>query len=189
MTYFIYQICLSPTAPYYQMLALFCGHPFCLSCWGEYLTTRIVSERMVMAITCPAYNCAALIDARTVFNLLPDVNIRLKYQKLVAGDFVLYNDLLRWCPGPDCDWVIRVSNIEPRRVTCRRGHSFCFACASNWHEPVHCWMRDGSKNATKTMQRPSGFWSTQKCYICDSYQIVLLIIVDCTFLFLGMPHL
>ena len=23
-------------------------------------------------------------------------------------------------------------------MTCRCGHTFCFACGNNWHEPVRC---------------------------------------------------
>lgn len=48
------------------------------------------------------------------------------------------NRLLRWCPSPDCSSVIRVQHVESRPVTCRCGHTFCFACGNNWHEPVRC---------------------------------------------------
>lgn len=48
------------------------------------------------------------------------------------------NRLLRWCPSPDCNNVIKVQSVEPRPVTCKCFHTFCFLCGENWHDPVKC---------------------------------------------------
>ena len=48
------------------------------------------------------------------------------------------NRLLRWCPAPDCNNVIRVESVQARPVTCSCSYTFCFSCGEAWHEPVPC---------------------------------------------------
>ena len=48
------------------------------------------------------------------------------------------NRLMRWCPAPDCNNAARVGHVDARPVKCKCGHSFCFACGENWHDPVRC---------------------------------------------------
>ena len=45
---------------------------------------------------------------------------------------------MRWCSAPNCSNAIRASHIEPKPVKCVCGHTFCFACSENWHDPVRC---------------------------------------------------
>jgi len=131
------EVCVS-ILPSSVMSGLECGHRFCHTCWTEYLTMKIMSEGIGQTIACAAHGCDVLIDDATVMRLLPDTKVRLKYQHLITNSFVECNRLLRWCPSPDCSSVIRVQHVESRPVTCRCGHTFCFACGHNWHEPVRC---------------------------------------------------
>ena len=76
------------------MSGLECGHRFCVSCWAEYLTTKIMSEGIGQTISCAAHNCEILIDDATVMKLVPDAKVRLKYQHLITNSFVEVGRLL-----------------------------------------------------------------------------------------------
>lgn len=47
-------------------------------------------------------------------------------------------------------------HVESRPVVCKCGHTFCFECGENWHDPVQCrllkkWMKkcaDDSETST-----------------------------------------
>uniref|UniRef100_A0A1Y1JWN5 RBR-type E3 ubiquitin transferase n=1 Tax=Photinus pyralis TaxID=7054 RepID=A0A1Y1JWN5_PHOPY len=121
-----------------QMTGLECGHRFCYPCWNEYLTTKVMEEGVGKSIACAAHNCPILVDDQSAMRLLNDPQIRVKYQHLITSSFVECNRLLRWCPGPDCNYAIKVAYVDALPVTCRCGHVFCFACGEHWHEPVRC---------------------------------------------------
>ncbi|XKL68058.1 hypothetical protein PGB90_003549 [Kerria lacca] len=124
--------------PSSMMTGLECSHRFCTHCWTEYLTTKIMEEGLGQTISCAAHGCDILVDDATVMNLVKDSKVRLKYQQIITNSFVQCNRLLRWCPSPDCNNVIKVHNVEPRPVTCKCLHTFCFLCGENWHDPVKC---------------------------------------------------
>ncbi len=52
--------------------------------------------------------------------------------------FIKCNSYLRRCPIPGCSSVIRVKRKESRPVTCGRGHTFCFNCRNDFHDPFRC---------------------------------------------------
>uniref|UniRef100_A0AAY5K7H9 RBR-type E3 ubiquitin transferase n=1 Tax=Esox lucius TaxID=8010 RepID=A0AAY5K7H9_ESOLU len=52
-----------------------CGHKFCMQCWGDYLTTKIIEEGMGQTISCPAHSCDILVDDNTVMSLLDVVDV------------------------------------------------------------------------------------------------------------------
>lgn len=120
------------------LTGLECGHRFCINCWREYLHNKIMEEGMGQTIECAAHNCNILVDDVSVMRLIKDSKVRLKYQHLITNSFVECNRLLRWCPSPDCNYAIKVLYVDTRPVTCKCGHTFCFACGENWHEPVKC---------------------------------------------------
>jgi len=131
------EICLM-SLPASMMTGLECGHRFCAKCWTEYLTTKIIEEGMGQTITCAAHGCDILVDDATVMRLITEPKVRLKYQHLITNSYVECNRLLRWCPQPDCSNALKVLHVEPRPVTCTCGHTFCFSCGENWHDPVKC---------------------------------------------------
>uniref|UniRef100_A0A8C5ASN4 RBR-type E3 ubiquitin transferase n=1 Tax=Gadus morhua TaxID=8049 RepID=A0A8C5ASN4_GADMO len=65
-----------------------CGHKFCMQCWGDYLTTKIIEEGMGQTISCPAHSCDILVDDNTVMRLITDSKVKLKYQHLITNSFV-----------------------------------------------------------------------------------------------------
>uniref|UniRef100_A0A673W870 RBR-type E3 ubiquitin transferase n=1 Tax=Salmo trutta TaxID=8032 RepID=A0A673W870_SALTR len=65
-----------------------CGHKFCMQCWGDYLTTKIIEEGMGQTISCPAHSCDILVDDNTVMRLITESKVKLKYQHLITNSFV-----------------------------------------------------------------------------------------------------
>lgn len=131
------EICFSLFPPS-MMTGLECGHRFCKPCWGEYLTTKIMEEGVGQSIACAAHGCDILVDDVRVMDLVPDSRVKVKYQHLITNSFVECNRLLRWCPSADCTYAVKVSYVDARPVVCKCGHTFCFDCGENWHDPVQC---------------------------------------------------
>lgn len=130
-------ICLIPM-PVNAMTGLECGHEFCTICWTEYLTTKIMDEGMGQKISCAAHRCDILVDDMTVMKLVSDSRVKLKYQQHITNSFVDCNLLMRWCPAADCIYAAKVTYSDAKPVDCNCGHSFCFSCGNNWHDPVKC---------------------------------------------------
>lgn len=124
--------------PLSMMTGLACGHRFCTECWTVYLTTKIMEHGQVQTIPCSAVGCDIVVDDQTVMNLIKDPKVKLKYQHLITNSFITCNRLLQHCPQPDCNNVIKVQYSEACAVTCKCGHTFCFQCCRNWHDPVKC---------------------------------------------------
>jgi hypothetical protein len=70
------------------MTGLECGHRFCVQCWGEYLTTKIMEEGVGQTIACAAHGCDILVDDATVMRLVREPKVKLKYQHLITNSFV-----------------------------------------------------------------------------------------------------
>lgn len=151
------------------MTGLQCGHRFCLTCWCEYLTTKIVTEGLGQSISCAAHGCDILVDDVTVTNLVHDARVRVKYQQLITNSFVECNPLLRWCPSVDCTYAIKVAYVESRPVRCKCGHEFCFVCGENWHDPVKCrWLKKWIKKCDDDSETSN--WiaaNTKECPKCN----------------------
>lgn len=120
-------ICYS-TKPNSDMAGLECGHTFCITCWRQYLTFKIMHEGIGQTIPCPA-KCDILVDDRTVLNLVEDADVRRKYQHLITNSFVECNRSMRWCPGTNCTNAIKasycdVAMVRPR-ASARSHRSLC----------------------------------------------------------------
>jgi len=122
-----------------DMAALDCGHFFCAPCWSGYLSFKIVQEGSIQMIECPDPKCHMVVDDQTLLNIVTP-QIKVKYLKLIMDYYVQCNKLIKWCSAPDCNYAIKVSYLEPRSVKCKCGHSFCFSCSEDWHEPINCEM-------------------------------------------------
>lgn len=71
-----------------MMTGLECNHRFCIQCWTEYLTTKIIEEGVGQTIACAASGCDILVDDATVMRLVRDPKVRMKYQHLITNSFV-----------------------------------------------------------------------------------------------------
>ncbi|OQV19278.1 E3 ubiquitin-protein ligase ARIH1 [Hypsibius exemplaris] len=119
-----------------------CGHTFCLPCWEEYLTAKITKENVCSKIGCPAHKCPTLLDSDFILELLViSPAVQEKYQTGLVNDFVQVTKNLRWCPGKDCEGVVRLTTASSDWICISCPHcreTSCFLCGEPWHEPVLC---------------------------------------------------
>ena len=89
--------------------------------WFLYLITYSFFSLIGLSqnITCAAFNCFNIVDDKAVMNLVSEDTVKVRYRQSICRSYVNCNKRLRWCPGRDCDKVIKVSE-ELRRVTCNR---------------------------------------------------------------------
>ncbi|XP_067014789.2 potential E3 ubiquitin-protein ligase ariadne-2 [Anabrus simplex] len=118
--------------------SLACGHPFCKDCWGMHFEVKIIQGAST-GICCMAHNCAVLAPEDFVLGLLRRSNLREKYQQFAFRDYVRTHPELRFCPGPNCQVVVRAKEPKAKRVTCNHCRtSFCFKCGMDYHAPTDC---------------------------------------------------
>ncbi|CAG2114667.1 unnamed protein product [Medioppia subpectinata] len=157
-----------------SMFGLDCDHLYCRQCWTQYLTTKIMSEGDVMAITCAHSDCKLIIDDEDVLKLIADELVKAKYQRLTTNSFVESNRLLRWCPRPDCLHAFSVVSKEAHPVTCVCGTQICFGCGEANHEPIGChllreWNIKSAGNNSERIDGKTANWiitNTKECPKC-----------------------
>lgn len=154
--------------PEKEMASLECMHKFCKDCWRVYLKTKIIDEGMGLSISCAAHKCDILVDDSTVMSLVEDPAVKNKYQHLITNSYVEFNRLMRWCPAPDCNNVIKAVYFDAQPVQCACEHLFCFGCGENWHDPVRCrWLRKWIKKCDDDSETSN--WiaaNTKECPKC-----------------------
>jgi len=159
-----------------QMFSLDCGHLFCKSCWNQYLTSKIMSEGIVNAMTCAETDCKIIVNDEQVLQLLDNVSVKAKYQRLTTNSYVESNRLLRWCPKPDCMYAFSVKFSEPHLVVCVCGTQICFACGQTNHQPIECdllreWNRQCAGNNNQQIDGKTANWiitNTKECPKCGA---------------------
>ncbi|KAK2719182.1 hypothetical protein QYM36_004874 [Artemia franciscana] len=133
-----------------------CGHRFCRNCLCEYLSLKIVDEGVSQTVQCPTFKCGISFDDTTVLDLVKDSKVLLKYHQLITNSFVECNMFLRWCPGADCNYAIRLDEFSSPTVQCNCGEIFCFKCGLlDGHSPISCsiynqWIKK-SKDESETL--------------------------------------
>jgi ariadne-1 len=158
-----------------QTFAMKCGDRFCVDCYRRYLTQKIKEEGEAARIQCPADNCHRTLDSRTL-DLLVAPELQGRYRELLNRTYVEDNEILKWCPAPNCENAIEcpvkkkdLSRIVPT-VSCHCGHCFCFGCGLNDHQPAPCelvkkWLKkcaDDSETANWISA------NTKECPKCNS---------------------
>lgn len=63
---------------------------------------------------------------------MPEINFSIVFPQSDAS--------LEWCPGPDCNNVIKAENTSKHLLNCACdcGYEFCFKCREAPHEPLPC---------------------------------------------------
>uniref|UniRef100_A0A8C4Q4E0 RBR-type E3 ubiquitin transferase n=1 Tax=Eptatretus burgeri TaxID=7764 RepID=A0A8C4Q4E0_EPTBU len=126
-----------------------CGHCFCRACWEAYLNVKI-KEGETDNILCPAYNCYQLVPVEVIEGLISREMAR-RYLQFDIKAFVESNPTIRWCPVPGCDRAVQLSGpttnmagilpsqlLRAPAVDCGNGHTFCWECLGEAHEPCDC---------------------------------------------------
>jgi ariadne-1 len=120
-----------------------CNHRFCMECYQCYLSQKITDEGTSRPIKCPEHGCDAYLDDSTL-ECVADEVVLSRYKMLQIQAFVNNHDHFRWCPAPDCDYVVEC-HVLPRSlvyivptVQCACTHVFCFGCGLPDHRPATC---------------------------------------------------
>ena len=163
-------ICLESTKDSKQD-ALSCGHKFCRSCWTSHLDIQ-VSQGATITIECMAQGCRILIPEDFALSRLSVPIHREKYEQFSFYEFVKSHPFLRFCPGVNCNGVIRAQDILPLKVTCEYCQvTFCFKCASDYHAPTDCetikrWLTKCADDSETANYISAHTKDCPKCHIC-----------------------
>ncbi|POS85938.1 RING/U-box [Erysiphe pulchra] len=139
---FMCEICYEDDA-HLQTFALKCGHRYCIDCYRQYLSQKILEEGEAARIQCAKDGCKRIMDAISV-NILVTPNLKTRYDELLTRTYVEDKEKMRWCPAPDCVNAIECGikkkdlNMVVPTVTCNCKHRFCFGCGLADHQPAPC---------------------------------------------------
>ena len=115
-----------------------CNHRACYDCLQQYLKIEI-SESRVM-ITCP--ECTELIHPNDIRMILNDEDFTCKYEKFMLRRVLVAEADARWCPAPDCGFVVIASGCAGcPKLQCHRpgcDTNFCYHCKQEWHPNQTC---------------------------------------------------
>jgi ariadne-1 len=163
-----------------SMSAPRCGHRYCDTCWGTYLTGK-VEEGVSASIGCMEPSCTVSLEAAYVQALTPSATFA-KYSQFARDCFVAERSDIKWCPAPGCTKAIHVGStgsLESKPVSCSCGFVFCFNCSHEVHYPLSCdqldkWMQkaaDDSQTAkwikVNTKKCPKCKWPIEKNGGCN----------------------
>lgn len=66
-------------------------------------------------------------------------NFKEKYLQWHCKQFTDHNRKIKWCPAKNCNYIIEKNDFaEKDIVQCKCGHSFCFKCMEEEHQPTSC---------------------------------------------------
>lgn len=136
-TYIACTVCITPQLQE-KFFSLSCLHLFCKDCWTAHFEVQI-DQGISTAISCMARECEVLVPEDFVLKHLTKANLREKYQQFTFKDYVKSHPQLRFCPGPDCQVIIRSPESRAKRSVCSHCKSvFCFSCGMDYHAPTDC---------------------------------------------------
>jgi len=154
-------------SPELSVSSLACGHKFCDTCWGHYLTLKV--EEGETRVRCPAESCHLRVPTEVVAALSPAA-IAAKHTHFLLDSVILESRRLSWCPFPSCALSVDASAHAGNFVTCAKGHSFCVECSQEAHAPAECstvkmWLKKCDDDS-ETCNWLSA--NTQECPKCHS---------------------
>ncbi|KAG8230447.1 hypothetical protein J437_LFUL014711, partial [Ladona fulva] len=97
--------------------SLACGHAFCRDCWAMHFEVKIM-QGVSTGIGCMAQECEVLAPEDMILSLLTRPNLREKYQQFAFRDYVKSHPELRFCPGPNCQVIVRAKEPAAKRALC-----------------------------------------------------------------------
>nr|XP_019556560.1 potential E3 ubiquitin-protein ligase ariadne-2 [Aedes albopictus] len=151
--------------------SLSCQHSFCRDCWAMHFEIQI-SQGISTQIGCMEQRCDVRVPEDLVLNLLNRPMLRDKYQQFAFADYVKSHPELRFCPGPNCQIIIRSADISPKKATCKVClTSFCFRCGTDYHAPTDCqiirkWLTKCADDSETANYISAHTKDCPKCHIC-----------------------
>lgn len=131
-------LCLSELPQQCFPLLTSCSHRACIDCLRLYLRIEISESRV--NISCP--QCIEPIHPNDIKTILNDEIYLHKYENFMLRRVLVTEPDSRWCPAPDCDYVVIASGCAscPRLRCSRPGceTSFCYHCKQEWHPNLTC---------------------------------------------------
>lgn len=130
--------------PAKEMKQLACRHSHCLTCWQDYLESRIDQNGCGQGLLCPS-RCNQVADDETILEILTNnESLRRRYQHYLLETYVASNRLTKWCPGNNCNTIVKMRSYTPKcsqMIECDHCKTtFCFNCGKQWHEPAPCFL-------------------------------------------------
>lgn len=116
--------------------------------------------------------CNVRVPEDLVLTLVTRPVMREKYQQFAFKDFVKSHPELRFCPGPNCQIIVRSREIAPKRVVCTFcTTSFCFKCGMDYHAPTDCqiirkWLTKCADDSETANYISANTKDCPKCHIC-----------------------
>uniref|UniRef100_U5ELC0 RBR-type E3 ubiquitin transferase n=1 Tax=Corethrella appendiculata TaxID=1370023 RepID=U5ELC0_9DIPT len=150
---------------------LSCGHSFCHECWSMHFETQI-NQGISTQIGCMESMCDVLAPEDFVLNLLNRPILREKYQQYAFADYVKSHPELRFCPGPNCQIIVRSPDISPKKACCTICQTvFCFRCSANYHAPTDCtiirrWLTKCADDSETANYISAHTKDCPRCHIC-----------------------
>jgi ariadne-2 len=159
------------TQPFEKFHNLSCAHSFCKHCWSMHFEIQI-SQGISTQIRCMAAGCDVLVPEDLVLTLVSRPQIRDKYQQFAFQDYVKSHPELRFCPGTNCQGIIRSQDLSAKKATCKMCEtSFCFRCGNDYHAPTDCttikkWLTKCADDSETANYISANTKDCPKCNIC-----------------------
>ncbi|CAH1782579.1 unnamed protein product [Owenia fusiformis] len=161
-------MCLCPSETVH---GLACGHRFCQPCWEQYFQMQL-SQGLSSGIECMGNECHVLATEDFVLDNLGKPEMRDKYSRFAFQDYVESHLELRFCPGPNCQVIVRAENPKAKRVICGKCKtSFCFKCGIEYHAPTDCsvikkWLTKCADDSETANYISAHTKDCPKCHVC-----------------------
>lgn len=159
------------TQPFDKFHNLSCAHSFCKSCWSMHFEIQI-TQGISTQIRCMAAGCDVLVPEDLVLTLVSRPQIRDKYQQFAFQDYVKSHPELRFCPGTNCQVILRSQDLSAKKATCKKcTTSFCFRCGNDYHAPTDCttikkWLTKCADDSETANYISANTKDCPKCNIC-----------------------
>ena len=138
-----------------------CGHAFCEECWYNFLSIKII-ENKLPSIKCLDYNCNAKLTDEFIFNIInSDFNLIKKYKQYKLELDIMKDPNKKLCPYPNCESYLELKDIKNKYVTCLNKHKYCFLCLKEPHGNSPC-----EKNIDIDLKEYAQNYFVKKCPYC-----------------------
>jgi len=148
-----------------------CGHTFCVQCWGAHCETQI-STGVTTSLSCMMSSCDNILDEDFVLAHVTNTAVRDRYIHLSFIEYVRFHPNLRFCPGPNCDIVVKAEESVAKECVCGSCKSrFCFKCGNSYHAPTDCetirrWLNKCADDSETANYISANTKDCPKCNIC-----------------------
>ncbi|XP_059481460.1 potential E3 ubiquitin-protein ligase ariadne-2 isoform X2 [Neocloeon triangulifer] len=162
-------VCVQATGQNFYKLS--CGHSFCSSCWVMHFQVQI-SQGVSTGIKCMAQGCEVLATEDFALKIITLPELRKKYQLFTFQDYVRSHPQLRFCPGPNCQVIVKAKLPKAKRAVCKSCKTvFCFNCGIDYHAPTDCgtikrWLTKCADDSETANYISAHTKDCPKCHIC-----------------------